>query len=196
MFSFSKQKWVPSVHSPQTKSSKTATGIFWHCKALLDICVISCCFDAPTAHKPSTSSVSYLFRHELDTAFKKSNEALATSTMLVYPCDETSISLKIDASDVGVGAVLEQFNGGFWETLVFFSRQLHTPECEYSVFADEQLALYLAVRHFHFFFEVCSVIYSLHKSQSTHTLYLLRFFIHVLLTHSDTYLTSQNSLQM
>ena len=63
-----------------------------------------------------------------------------------------------------VGAVLEQLIGGIWKPLTFFSRQLHPPECKYSAFDRELLALYLAVRHFHFFLEARSFIaYTDHK---------------------------------
>ena len=45
---------------------------------------------------------------ELHAAFTQSKEALAKATMLVYPCHDAPTSLTFDASDVGVGVVLEQ----------------------------------------------------------------------------------------
>ena len=91
---------------------------------------------------------------ELDMAFKQSKEALANATMLVHPCHEAPTSLTVDASDVAVGAVLEQLINGVWKPLAFFSRQLHPPERKYSAFDRELLALYLAVRHFRYFLEL------------------------------------------
>ena len=54
---------------------------------------------------------------ELDTSFKQSKEALANATMLVHPCHEAPTSLTVDASDVAVGAVLEQLIDGVWTPL-------------------------------------------------------------------------------
>jgi len=49
--------------------------------------------------------------------------------------------------------VLENFVEGSWQPLAFFSRQLRKPECKYSVFDRELLALFLAVRHFRYYLE-------------------------------------------
>ena len=101
---------------------------------------------------------------ELDTVFRQSKEALAKATMLVHPDHESPTSLTVDASDVAVVAVLEQLIDGVWKPLAFFSRQLHPPECKYSAFDRELLALYLALLHFHYFLEARSFIaYTDHK---------------------------------
>ena len=101
---------------------------------------------------------------ELDTVFKQSKEALANATMLVHPCHEAPTSLTVDASDVAVGAVLEQLIDGVWKPLAFFSHQLHPPERKYSAFDRELLALYLAVHHFRYFLEAHPFIaYTDHK---------------------------------
>ena len=101
---------------------------------------------------------------ELDAAFRQSKEALAKATMLVHPGHEAPTSLTVDASDVAVGAVLEQLIDGVWKPLAFFSRQLRPPERKYSAFDRELLALYLAVRHFRYFLEARSFIaYTDHK---------------------------------
>ena len=101
---------------------------------------------------------------ELDAAFRQSKEALTKATMLVHPGHEAPTSLTVDASDVAVGAVLEQLIDGVWKPLAFFSRQLRPPERKYSAFDRELLALYLAVRHFRYFLEARSFIaYTDHK---------------------------------
>ena len=73
--------------------------------------------------------------------------------MLVHPDPSAAISLTTDASDVAVGAVLQQQVGDNWQPLAFFSRQLRKPELKYSAFDRELLALYLAIRHFRYFLE-------------------------------------------
>ena len=90
---------------------------------------------------------------DLSAAFDATKQALAKATMLAHPSPGANIGLTVDASDVAVGALLEQRIGEAWEPLAFFSRQLRAPERKYSAFDRELLALYLAVRHFRYFLE-------------------------------------------
>ena len=90
----------------------------------------------------------------MDAAFQKAKIALSEATMLVHlPCADAPLALTTDASDLAIGAVLEQFVDQSWQPLAFYSRQLWPPERKYSTFDRELLALYLAVRHFHFSLE-------------------------------------------
>ena len=91
--------------------------------------------------------------NEMIQAFSASKQALAEATMLVHPCTDCPIALTCDASDVAIGAVLEQFALGRWEPLAFFSRQLRKPEIKYSAFDRELLGVYLATRHFRYMLE-------------------------------------------
>ena len=63
------------------------------------------------------------------------------------------MALTVDASAVAVGASLEQWLQGIWKPMAFFSKQLRAPELKYSAFDRELLALYLDIRHFHYFLE-------------------------------------------
>ena len=58
-----------------------------------------------------------------------------------------------DASDTAVGAVLQQFINGQWTPLSYFSKKLTPTEAKYSSFDRELLAVYLTVKHFHYFIE-------------------------------------------
>ena len=82
--------------------------------------------------------------------------------MLVHPCTGCPVALTCDASDVAIGAVLEQFAHGRWEPLAFFNRQLRKPEIKYGTFDRELLGVYLATRHFRYMLEV----HRLHGSQA------------------------------
>lgn len=73
--------------------------------------------------------------------------------MLSHPRPDAVLALLTDASDIGVGASLEQRTPKGWQPIAFFSRQLKPPERKYSAFDRELLALYLAVRHFRFMLE-------------------------------------------
>jgi len=86
----------------------------------------------------------------MDTAFDAAKEAVAAATMLNYPRTEAPTALTSDASATSVGTVLEQLVDGVLQPFAYFSKQLRPPEQKYSAFDRELLALYLAVRHFHY----------------------------------------------
>lgn len=101
---------------------------------------------------------------EMTQSFIAGKHALASATMLVHPHSDGQIALTCDASDIAVGAVLEQYTHGCWEPLAFFSRQLRKPEIKYSTFDRELLGVYLAIRHFRYMLEGRQfTIYTDHK---------------------------------
>lgn len=82
------------------------------------------------------------------TAFNESKTALAQATLLAHPVPNAPLSLTTDASNVAVGAVLQQLVCSTWQPLGFFSKRLQPAETRYSAFGKELLAVYLSVRHF------------------------------------------------
>ena len=86
-------------------------------------------------------------------AFQQTKEALCNSTNLVHPVGGAQIALTTDASDVGIGAVLEQRVKGKWQPLAFYSKVFSAAESRYSAFDRELLAVYAAIRHFKYFLE-------------------------------------------
>ncbi len=58
-----------------------------------------------------------------------------------------------DASDIAVGAVLQQYIEGQWCPLAFFSRTLKPAKTHYITYDRELLAIYLAIKHFRYFLE-------------------------------------------
>ncbi|GFW02587.1 retrovirus-related Pol polyprotein from transposon 17.6 [Trichonephila clavipes] len=63
----------------------------------------------------------------------------------------THISLMIDASDTGIGAVLQQLEHGVWKPLSFFSRKLTDTQKRCSTYDRELLATYSSVKYFKHF---------------------------------------------
>ena len=61
--------------------------------------------------------------------------------------------MSTDASDVAVGAVLQQQVDNHWQPLAFFSKRLQPAETRYSTFGRELLAIYLAIKHYRHFVE-------------------------------------------
>ncbi|KAK3745739.1 hypothetical protein RRG08_030548 [Elysia crispata] len=116
------------------------------------------------ALKSSKPRPELVWSQEMKQAFLNGKTVSANAAMLVHPCTECPLALTSDASDVAVGAVLEQFNKGHWQPLVFFSRQLRKAEIKYSAFDRELLGVYLAIRHFRFMLERQNfTIYTDHK---------------------------------
>ena len=83
-----------------------------------------------------------------DAAFSAAKKALANATYLQFPEPSAPLLLSTDASDVAIGAVLEQVVHGRPQPLAFFSRKLSPTEARYSTFDRELLAVFAAVRHF------------------------------------------------
>ncbi|BHF73292.1 hypothetical protein SprV_0401637300 [Sparganum proliferum] len=82
------------------------------------------------------------------TSFEQVKALLADATLLTHSHADAPISLMVDASNVAVGAVLQQSLRDSTVPLAFFSKKLSKAETRYSTFGRELLAAYLAVRHF------------------------------------------------
>ena len=59
-------------------------------------------------------------------SFNAVKEALANATLLCYPKSDAPTCLVTDASDMAVGAVLQQYTAGTWHPISFFSRKMNT----------------------------------------------------------------------
>ena len=86
-------------------------------------------------------------------ALDNTKQALATATLLFHPKLDAPTCIMTDASDVAVGAVLQQFIIDQWCPIAFFSTKLKPAETRYSAFDRELLAIYLAIKHFRHFVE-------------------------------------------
>ena len=90
---------------------------------------------------------------ELDHAFQKAKRLLADATLLNHPVPGARTILTTDASDIAIGAVLEQQVEEHWQPLAFFSRQLNKAERNYSTIDPELLGIHSAILHFGYFLE-------------------------------------------
>ena len=86
-------------------------------------------------------------------AFSAIKEALASATLLFHPKQDAPTSIMTDASSFAVGAVLQQYIDHHWCPVAYFSKKLKPAEIKYSTFDRELLAVYLAIKHFHYFVE-------------------------------------------
>ena len=84
--------------------------------------------------------------------------------MLAFPAENAELALSTDASETGMGAVLEQRRNGSWQPLAFFSRGLDAAQRKYSTFDRELLAAHTAAQHFNYMLDGRScILFTDHK---------------------------------
>ena len=98
--------------------------------------------------QPTPSPVEDHWSSVATNAFEQAKELLDTATLLNHPAPDAPTCIMTDASDVAVGAVLQQFIDGIWKPISYFSCKLNHAESRYSKYDRELLALYLSIRHF------------------------------------------------
>ena len=102
--------------------------------------------------RPKTQS-TLMWTDAASTAFNDVKDALADAVTLHHPSPNAPYSLMVVASDLAVGAVLQQHTNNERLPVSFFSRKLKPTETRYSTFYRELLAIYLAIKHFRHFLE-------------------------------------------
>ena len=105
------------------------------------------------ALRGKTQKELIIWSQSMHNSFTSAKSALCNATMLAHPTPSVPIAITCDASDIGLGATLEQYVSGSWQPLAFYSRQLRAAELKYSAFDRELLAIYLSIRHFRYFLE-------------------------------------------
>lgn len=98
-------------------------------------------------------------------AFERCKQDLSQAALLAHPDTHAQLCIVTDASDVAMGAVLQQFNEvKGWEPLAFFSRKLSPAQQKYSPYDRELLAIYEAIKYFRHMLEARDFrIYTDHK---------------------------------
>jgi len=88
-----------------------------------------------------------------------------SAPVLAYPDFNKPFLLTTDASDVAIGAVLEQVDSfGHAHPIAYFSRSLTSVQRRYSVMEKEGYALVESIRHFNIF--VPRSLPGIHRSSS------------------------------
>lgn len=108
---------------------------------------------APLHEASSGRGSDIVWSEACQVAFELAKSALAKAVLLHHPLPNARTSITVDASEVAIGAQLEQKQRGQWVPIAFFSRKLSIAEKKYSAFDRELLAAYSAVRHFRHFIE-------------------------------------------
>lgn len=86
-------------------------------------------------------------------AFTACKQQLAEASLLFHPQEDAPLAFTTDASDVAMGATLEQKVNGKWQPLGFFSQKLSPTQQRYSAYDRELLAVYSSIKFFRHFCE-------------------------------------------
>lgn len=62
---------------------------------------------------------------ECENSFQTAKTLLVNATILSHPISNGNLSLTVDASNTGVGAVLEQLHDGKWILRKYFSKKIN-----------------------------------------------------------------------
>ena len=84
----------------------------------------------PLFHALEGKKKTLVWTSQMDTAFNKSKQALVDATMLTHPHADVPIALTVDASDVTVGAVLEQQISNAWRPSSIFQPPINSIAAE------------------------------------------------------------------
>ena len=90
-----------------------------------------------------------VWTEEAEAAFVKCKEDLVNLTFTAFPRENEKLRLICDASDLAMGAALEQGSGEFWHPLAFFSKKFSPAQQKYATYDRELTAIYEAIRYFH-----------------------------------------------
>lgn len=104
-------------------------------------------------HALDVKKIPFVWSEECERGFLGVKDALSRATMLTFINPSLPLQLVCDASNVAVGAVLQQGTAGQEEPLAFFSRKLKDAQQHYSTYDKELLAIHSAVKHFQYMLE-------------------------------------------
>jgi hypothetical protein len=122
----------------------------------------------------TSPSVKFEWTEACEDAFCKLRNALVSAPILTIARPDLPFVLSTDASDVAIGAVLEQEQEGVCKVVAYASRKLYEAERNYSVTERECLFFPLHIG-FLTFISICMVYTSLWSR----TMRLLSGFVHL-----------------
>lgn len=99
-------------------------------------------------NKQTGRFVTFEWTSQCEEAFQELKKLLTTAPVLHHPDLTKPFFLWTDASEVGLGAVLEQEENGERHPIAYASRQTSESECKYCPTELEVAALLFGVEHF------------------------------------------------
>ena len=105
-------------------------------------------YDAATKKTPGKSFLTIWEEKGLQCHFDDAKQMIMQACKLQHPDPALPLALTTDASKSAIGAVLEQYEGGEWRPLGFWSRHLKPDKAKWTTFRRELLAVKEGIRHF------------------------------------------------
>ena len=113
-------------------------------------------------------SIKLSWTQEAEEAFLNSKKLLINGSTLSFPVPDAETSISTDASNIGTGAVLQQFIDGGCKPIAFISQKFNNAESKYRTFDRELLAIYKSIKRFRYFIEGRTFhVYTDHKPLTT-----------------------------
>ena len=94
-----------------------------------------------------------IWTKEAENAFYLVRTKFSENTLLKNYNVNSKLSIAVDASNIAIGAVLQQKFNNKLEPLAYFSRKLSSSEIKYSTFDRELLGIFASIKHFRHFVE-------------------------------------------
>jgi len=96
-----------------------------------------------------SKNVKFKWSSECKVSFETLKKLLKNPPVLIVPDFNKCFKLAVDASDVGVGAVLmQEDDDGLDHPIAYYSKKLNKHQFNYSTIEKETLSLVLAIQHF------------------------------------------------
>ena len=105
-------------------------------------------YTAATRKEPGVAFTTIWARDNLDQHYADAKELLVRATELSYPDPTAPLALFTDASQYGVGGVLQQWVKGRWEPIGWFSKHLSDAQQKWSTFKRELWGILQGTRQF------------------------------------------------
>ena len=113
---------------------------------------------APLSKLSHATRKEFVWTSEHDAAFAEIKSILC-SNIVIHPPDPThGFHLVTDASQLAIGAVLQQRVGNITKFIGYFSRKLNSHEVNYSTLDKELLGIFAAIKYFEHILDGCDLV--------------------------------------
>ncbi|CAF4268197.1 unnamed protein product, partial [Rotaria magnacalcarata] len=141
------------INEPRTlgQANRFVGALGWYRKFLPNFATIAAPIHAVTnLTKPNRRK--FKWQHAQSEAFRQLKKMLTNEPLFLhYPVDELPLILTTDASDIGIGGVLQQKVDGKVHNLYYHSQVMSPCEKKYSTIEKEALAIYKCFERMRFF---------------------------------------------
>lgn len=100
---------------------------------------------------------------EVLTAFEKVKSIIGNCNKLFHPQPSAKIAITTDASNIAMGATLEQFVQGVWQPPAYFSKAWFLAQKKYVAYDKELLSIVKTLKYYRYYIDGKDIIFTDHK---------------------------------